>query len=103
MVEKIAHSAQPKAGITMVETLNNFFGDRTIGELNGQLQRDFAKQRRSQSMARRELETLTGQLVPPGVGSPAIGASGRNAGHLTPEGVIKLSMGKKKHVLLKPA
>ena len=26
-----------------------------------------------------------------------------NAGHLTPEGVIKLSMGKKKHVLLKPA
>ena len=23
--------------------------------------------------------------------------------HLTPEGVIKLSMGKKKHVLLKPA
>jgi tyrosyl-tRNA synthetase len=26
-----------------------------------------------------------------------------NAGHLTPEGVIKLSMGKKKHILLKPA
>jgi tyrosyl-tRNA synthetase len=26
-----------------------------------------------------------------------------HAGHLTPEGVIKLSMGKKKHVLLKPA
>src|SRR3954468_14056383 len=26
-----------------------------------------------------------------------------NAGHLTPEGVIKLSMGKKRHVLLKPA
>ena len=26
-----------------------------------------------------------------------------NAGNLTPEGVIKLSMGKKKHVLLKPA
>ena len=26
-----------------------------------------------------------------------------NTGHLTPEGVIKLSMGKKKHVLLKPA
>jgi len=26
-----------------------------------------------------------------------------NTGHLTPEGVIKLSMGKKKHILLKPA
>jgi tyrosyl-tRNA synthetase len=26
-----------------------------------------------------------------------------NLGHLTPEGVIKLSMGKKKHILLKPA
>jgi tyrosyl-tRNA synthetase len=26
-----------------------------------------------------------------------------DAGNLTPEGVIKLSMGKKKHVLLKPA
>jgi len=26
-----------------------------------------------------------------------------NTGHLTPEGVIKLSMGKKKHVLVKPA
>jgi tyrosyl-tRNA synthetase len=26
-----------------------------------------------------------------------------NTGNLTPEGVIKLSMGKKKHVLLKPA
>jgi tyrosyl-tRNA synthetase len=26
-----------------------------------------------------------------------------NADHLTQEGVIKLSMGKKKHVLLKPA
>jgi integrase len=62
MVEKIAHSAQPKSGITMVETLNNFFGDRTIGELNGQLQRDFAKQRSTQSMARRELETLAAAI-----------------------------------------
>jgi tyrosyl-tRNA synthetase len=26
-----------------------------------------------------------------------------NSGHLTPEGVVKLSMGRKKHVLLKPA
>jgi tyrosyl-tRNA synthetase len=26
-----------------------------------------------------------------------------NAGQLTPEGVVKLSMGKKKHVLLRPA
>ena len=44
-----------KAGIAMVENLGDFFGERTIGELNGQLQRDYAKQRGSQSAARREL------------------------------------------------
>ena len=33
MVEKIAHSARPKAGIAMVEKLGEFFGERTIGEL----------------------------------------------------------------------
>ena len=60
MHEKIAHSARPKAGIAMVEKLGDFFGERTIGELNGQLQRDYAKQRRSQSAARRELETVGG-------------------------------------------
>ena len=43
MVEKIAHSARPKAGIAMVENLGDFFGERTIGELNGRLQRDFAQ------------------------------------------------------------
>ena len=65
MVEKIAHSARPKAGIAMVENLGDFFGERTIGELNGQLQRDFAKQRGSQSAARRELETAgSGDQLP---------------------------------------
>ena len=62
MVEKIAHSARPKAGIAMVEKLGDFFGERTIGELNGQLQRDFARQRGSQSAARRELETLAAAI-----------------------------------------
>ena len=38
--------------------LGGFFGERTIGELTGTLQRDYAKQRGSQSAARRELETL---------------------------------------------
>ncbi len=58
MQEKIAQSARPKAGIAMVLKLGDFFGERTIGELNGTLQRDYAKQRGSQSAARRELETL---------------------------------------------
>jgi len=62
MQEKIVKSARPKAGIAMIENLGDFFGDRTIGELNGQLQRDFAKQRGSQSAARRELETLAAAI-----------------------------------------
>jgi hypothetical protein len=62
MVEKIAHSARPKAGIAMVENLGGFFGERSIGELNGRLQRDFAKQRGSQSAARRELELLAAAI-----------------------------------------
>jgi hypothetical protein len=59
MMEKIAISAHPKAGIAMVEHLGRFFGERTIGELNGSPQRAYAAQRPSQSMARRELETLS--------------------------------------------
>jgi integrase len=62
MVEKIAASARPKAGIAMIENLGAFFGERTIGELTGALQRDFAKQRGSQSAARRELETLAAAI-----------------------------------------
>lgn len=62
MVEKIAHGARPKAGIAMAEKLGEFFGERTIGELNGTLQRDYAKQRGSQSAARRELETLAAAI-----------------------------------------
>jgi len=62
MTEKIAQSARPKAGIGMIEKLGEFFGEHTIGELNGQLQRDFAKQRGSQSAARRELETLAAAI-----------------------------------------
>ena len=62
MVEKIAHSARPKAGIAMIVKLGEFFGERTVGELTGQLQRDFARQRGSQSAARRELETLAAAI-----------------------------------------
>jgi integrase len=62
MVEKIARSPRPKAGIAMVENLSNFFGERTIGELTGALQREFAKQRGSQSAARRELEALAAAI-----------------------------------------
>lgn len=62
MVEKIAHSARPKAGIAMVEKLAEFFGERVIGDLTGTLQRDYARQRGSQSAARRELETLAAAI-----------------------------------------
>jgi integrase len=46
----------------MIENLGAFFGERTIGDLNGSLQRDYAKQRGSQSAARRELETLAAAI-----------------------------------------
>jgi integrase len=62
MTEKIAGCARPKAGIAMVEKLGAFFGERTIGELTGALQREYAKQRGSQSAARRELETLAAAI-----------------------------------------
>jgi len=58
MVEKISNAARPKAGIKIIENLGAFFGERFIGELTGTLQRDYAKQRGSQSAARRDLETL---------------------------------------------
>jgi integrase len=58
MTEKIAHTTRPRAGIAMIENLGAFFGEHTIGELNGALQREYVKQRGSQSAARRELETL---------------------------------------------
>jgi integrase len=62
MEEKIVKSARPKAGIAMVENLGEFFGERSIGDLNGTLQRDYAKRRGSQSAARRELETLAAAI-----------------------------------------
>jgi integrase len=46
----------------MIENLGGFFGDRTIGELNGQLQRDYARQRGTQSSARRELEMMAAAI-----------------------------------------
>ena len=50
--------ADAKGLIRMVLNLGTFFGERTIGECDGKLQRAYAKQRGSQSAARRELETL---------------------------------------------
>lgn len=54
--------ARPKALIKMIETLAEFFEEKTIGELNGKLQKDYANQRGSQSAARRELETLAAAI-----------------------------------------
>ena len=62
MQDKIAHGARPKENIARVENLGDFFGERRIGELNGALQRDFVKQRGSQSAARRELQTLAAAI-----------------------------------------
>jgi len=62
MTEKIAHSARPKAGIAMIENLGSFFGEHSIGDLNGALQRDYARQRGSQSAARRDLETMAAAI-----------------------------------------
>jgi integrase len=64
MTEKIAERkiARPKALIAMVEKLGEFFGEDTIGQLNGQRQKEYAKQRGSQSAARRELETLAAAI-----------------------------------------
>ena len=54
--------ADPKALITRMLNLGNFFGERTIGELNGKLQRSYVEQRGSQSAARRELEDLAAAI-----------------------------------------
>jgi integrase len=54
--------ARPKALIKMSLTLGEFFSERNIGELNGELQRDYAQQRGSQSAARRDLETLAAAI-----------------------------------------
>jgi predicted GIY-YIG superfamily endonuclease len=62
MVEKIAHGARPLVGIAMVENLADFFGERTIGDIDGALLRDYANQRRSQGAARRELEVLAAAI-----------------------------------------
>jgi integrase len=64
MTEKIAAGAiaRPKPLIKMVENLGTFFAERTIGQLTGTLQREFARQRGSQSAARRELETLAAAI-----------------------------------------
>ena len=52
----------PKALIKRMLNLGLFFGERTIGELNGKLQRAYAEQRGSQSAARRELEDLAAAI-----------------------------------------
>jgi integrase len=62
MTEIIVHTARPKVGIRMCERLGDFFGEDCIGDLTGQRQREFAKQRGSQSAARRELETLAAAI-----------------------------------------
>jgi integrase len=62
VTEKVAICARPKEGIRMALNLGNFFGELTIGDLTGALQREYAKQRGSQSAARRELELLAAAI-----------------------------------------
>jgi integrase len=60
--DKVTHSARPKAGIAILLRLNDFFGEWTVGDLTGRLQRHYAAQRGSQSAARRDLETLSAAI-----------------------------------------
>jgi integrase len=60
--DKIAISARPKAGVAILLRLNDFFGSYNVGDINGRLQRGYAKQRGSQSAARRDLETLSAAI-----------------------------------------
>lgn len=62
LTEKIAKAARPKAGASMISNLNEFFGDKTIGEVNGTLQRAYVEKRGSLSAARRELETMSAAI-----------------------------------------
>jgi integrase len=62
MSDRIKDISRPKALATMCINLGKFFGNRTIGELNGSLQRAYAAQRGSQSAARRELETMAAAI-----------------------------------------
>lgn len=62
LTEKVAHCALPKEGIAIVENLGEFFGEFSIGECNGKLQRAYAQQRGSQSAARKDLEILAAAI-----------------------------------------
>jgi integrase len=63
MDDKIAAGVpRPKALIAMVEKLGEFFGERTVADLKGSIQRDYARQRGSLSSARRELETMAAAI-----------------------------------------
>ncbi|MGY8677098.1 site-specific integrase [Bradyrhizobium sp. UFLA05-153] len=62
LTDHFAKVARPKVLKKMVLDLGEFFGEDTIGDLNGQRQRDYAKHRGSQSAARRDLETLSAAI-----------------------------------------
>jgi integrase len=52
------HEHRRRAGVKIIERLNQFFGKYSIPELKKSVSKDFAAERGSQSSARRELEVL---------------------------------------------
>jgi hypothetical protein len=54
--------ARPKAIRARLNKLLDFFGLNVIGDLNGDLQREYEKQRGFTSAARRELEDLSAAI-----------------------------------------
>jgi hypothetical protein len=55
---RMAHEHHRRAGIAIIGRLNKFFGKYNIPELKAAVSKAFAKERGSQSSARRELEML---------------------------------------------
>lgn len=50
--------AKPEETISRLSAINQFFGDKTLSEINGKLCREYAAQASSLSVARRQLEDL---------------------------------------------
>src|SRR5215472_13635545 len=52
------NSARPKETLQMIERLADFFGDKTLSDINGELCRGFVRKRKTISGARRDLSVL---------------------------------------------
>jgi len=60
--DKGMHQARPKEVLGRIERLGEFFGDKTLSEINGTLCRQYAEQR-GRAAGRRELEDLRAAIT----------------------------------------